>query len=335
MSFGGRIILLNSVLNAIPIFYLSFIRLSVKVWRRLVRIQREFLWGGVGGGRKINWVSWSKVCQPKIKGGLRVRDIRLVNLSLLAKWRWRVLQNEEGLWKEVLIEKYGDNINEVTTLGGLNWPRYISKWWKDIMTLDEGEGPNWFNPELQRKVRGGLETSFWKTKWRGEVTFCNKYPRLYAISNQKEARVGELGVASEFSFDWSFIWRQRLFVWEEELVSNLLLDLQGFERSLGTNEWVWKLEDDGKFSVRSMYKKLEGLADMGNEWREEEKRVFDQVWSSRAPSKVVAHSWRSLLNRIPTCLNLVLRMLFRQMLVCIVCCVIWKTNRQIIFFFAL
>lgn len=87
MSFGGRIILLNSVLNAIPIFYLSFLRMLVKVWRRLVRIQREFLWGEVGGGRKINWVKWSKVCQPKEKGGLGIRDIRLVNLSLLAKWR--------------------------------------------------------------------------------------------------------------------------------------------------------------------------------------------------------------------------------------------------------
>lgn len=87
LSFEGRIILLNSVLNAIPIFYLSFLRMLVKVWRRLVRVQREFLWGEVGGGRKINWVKWSKVCQPKEKGGLGIRDIRLANLSLLAKWR--------------------------------------------------------------------------------------------------------------------------------------------------------------------------------------------------------------------------------------------------------
>jgi hypothetical protein len=94
LSFSGRVVLLNSVLNAIPIFYLSFMRMLVKVWRRLVRIQREFLWGGVGGGRKINWVKWSKVCQPKENGGLGIRDIKLVNLSLLAKWRWRIIQGE-------------------------------------------------------------------------------------------------------------------------------------------------------------------------------------------------------------------------------------------------
>ena len=52
ISFGGRIVLLNSVINVIPIFYLSFLKMPGNVWRKLVRIQREFLWGGLmGGGR--------------------------------------------------------------------------------------------------------------------------------------------------------------------------------------------------------------------------------------------------------------------------------------------
>lgn len=110
ISFGGCIVLLNLVLNSIPIFYLSFMRMPVKVWRKLIRIQREFLWGGVSGGKKISWVRWSKVCQPKEEGGLGVRDIRVVNLSLLAKWRWRMIQGDNSLWMEVLLEKYGPSI---------------------------------------------------------------------------------------------------------------------------------------------------------------------------------------------------------------------------------
>jgi len=58
-----------------------------KVWQRIVRIQREFLSGGVESGRKINWVRWSLVCKPKEEGGLGVRDVRVVYWSLLAKWR--------------------------------------------------------------------------------------------------------------------------------------------------------------------------------------------------------------------------------------------------------
>jgi hypothetical protein len=47
ISLGGRIVLLNAVLNAIPIFYLSYMKIPMKVWRKVVRIQRNFLWGGV------------------------------------------------------------------------------------------------------------------------------------------------------------------------------------------------------------------------------------------------------------------------------------------------
>jgi hypothetical protein len=46
VSFGGRIILLNAVLNVIPIFYLSFLKVPIQVWKIIKRIQREFLWGG-------------------------------------------------------------------------------------------------------------------------------------------------------------------------------------------------------------------------------------------------------------------------------------------------
>jgi hypothetical protein len=100
ISLGGRITLINSVLNVIPIFFLSFLKMPMKVWRRIVRIQREFLWGGMGGGRKISWVRSKSVCQHKVNGGLGVRDVRVLNVSLLAKWRWRLLDGEVTLWKD-------------------------------------------------------------------------------------------------------------------------------------------------------------------------------------------------------------------------------------------
>lgn len=85
VSLGGRIVLLNSVLNAIPIFFLSYLKMPAKVVKLVTRIQREFLWGGTNGGRKICWVKWRKICHPKSKVGLGVRDVRLVNISLLTE----------------------------------------------------------------------------------------------------------------------------------------------------------------------------------------------------------------------------------------------------------
>jgi hypothetical protein len=49
VSLGGRLVLINSVLNSILIFYLSFLKMPVQVLKKVVRIQREFLWGGTRG----------------------------------------------------------------------------------------------------------------------------------------------------------------------------------------------------------------------------------------------------------------------------------------------
>jgi hypothetical protein len=39
VSLGGRVILINSVLAAIPLFYLSFLKMPTKVWRKIVMIR--------------------------------------------------------------------------------------------------------------------------------------------------------------------------------------------------------------------------------------------------------------------------------------------------------
>lgn len=48
--------LLKLVLNFVPIFYLSFFKVPSKIIKRVVRIQKEFLWGGLRGASKICWV---------------------------------------------------------------------------------------------------------------------------------------------------------------------------------------------------------------------------------------------------------------------------------------
>jgi hypothetical protein len=53
ISLEGRIVLLNSV----PIFYLYFLKMPVKVIKKVVCVQRRLLWGGVYSRvKKICWV---------------------------------------------------------------------------------------------------------------------------------------------------------------------------------------------------------------------------------------------------------------------------------------
>lgn len=110
ISFGGRIVLLNSILNSIPIFFLSYFKMPPGVWKKLVSLQRNFLWGGCSEARKIPWVRWSEVCKPKTEGGLGVRDLRVFNLALLGKWRWRLLSDGSSLWRDIIVARYGREV---------------------------------------------------------------------------------------------------------------------------------------------------------------------------------------------------------------------------------
>jgi len=92
----------------------------------------------VEGGRKINWVEWSVVCQPKDKGGHGVKDVHLMNLSLLGKWRWRLLYGENTLWKEVLEKRYGEKVDAKLEGGEEVCSNSALKWWKDLVNLDKG-----------------------------------------------------------------------------------------------------------------------------------------------------------------------------------------------------
>jgi len=57
---------------------------------------------------------------------------------------------------------------------------------------------------------------------------------------------------------------------------------------------------DGVFLVKSFYVKLEKLVVSEGEWNVEELRVFETIWDNKAPLKVVAFSWKLLLDQIPT-----------------------------------
>lgn len=95
---------------------------------------------------------------------------------------------------------------------------------------------------------------------------------------------------------WAFNWRRSLFVWEDNLLTELLGDLEGFVGSEVEDSWRWKLESDHFFSVKSMYSKLEGREVLEVTRPVGERRVFRQIWKTGAPSKVSAFVWKALLD---------------------------------------
>jgi hypothetical protein len=301
ISLSGRIVMINSVLNSIPIFFMSFLKMPVQVYKRVIRIQRELLWGGVKGGRKVNWISWKTVCREKKDGGLGVRDIRIVNVSLLAKWRWRLLQSEPALWKEVIVVKYRAGVLTNVVFNGIPGARFASSWWKDICSLENYvDSKNWLSEAIVRKVNDGATTSFWSHVWHESVSTAVAFLRLFSLSVQKEATIADMVVVTDDQIGWGFMWRQRLFRWEEDLLGRLITSLAQVVLSMGADVWIWKPDVVGVFSVKSSYDLLckEEFAEV--EDAQNVNKVFSQIWKSPAPSKLIAFSWQLIHNRIPT-----------------------------------
>ncbi|GLT51098.1 hypothetical protein SLA2020_245350 [Shorea laevis] len=133
LSFGGCIALLNSVLSALPTFYMSLFFMPKSVVSELTSIQRDFLWGGAELKRKISWVKWEYVCCSKEKGGLGVPDLSRRNWALLGKWWYRFGEGVDSLWKKVIREKYYGGRQEVDITAVEDWK--VSRVWGDVIQV--------------------------------------------------------------------------------------------------------------------------------------------------------------------------------------------------------
>jgi hypothetical protein len=65
---------------------------------KIDKIRRSFFWQGGGTKKKYHLVRWDKICKSKKKGGLGIKNLRKINVSLLVKWWWK-LEKEDGLWQ--------------------------------------------------------------------------------------------------------------------------------------------------------------------------------------------------------------------------------------------
>jgi hypothetical protein len=101
MSIAGRSTLVGSCLNNSPIYQLLVYLAPKTISDKIDKNRRSFFWQGGGTNkRKNHLVKWIKICRSKKKGGLGIKNLRKMNLSLLSKWWWK-LEYENGLWQDL------------------------------------------------------------------------------------------------------------------------------------------------------------------------------------------------------------------------------------------
>jgi hypothetical protein len=188
LSLGGRVTFLNSVLNSIPIHWLSFYKMPRAIVKEITRLQRNFLWAGTADNHKIPWVRWSQVCKRKEEGGLGVKNVEDFNKSLLCKWLWRILTNDNKLWCKLVRARMGVDDELFETRRGA--VRISSVWWEDICRIGK-ENNGLFFKEISKRLGSGESVKFWKEVWLGTEAFAVMFPRL--ISSKKNGLVNQMG----------------------------------------------------------------------------------------------------------------------------------------------
>lgn len=97
ISQAGREVLLKAVVQAIPTFAMSCLRLPISLCHEIEMLIKKFWWRQQGAQRKIHWKSWQVLCQSKSFRGLGFKDLKKFKEAMLAKQVWRQLTDQSSL----------------------------------------------------------------------------------------------------------------------------------------------------------------------------------------------------------------------------------------------
>ena len=134
---------------------------------------------GRGEKKKYHLVAWKTICLSKTRGGLGIKDITKMNISLLCKWWWK-LETESGLWQDLVEKKYlkGNSISVVKHKAD------DSPIWADLLKIRE--------VYLRGRViqtADGKRTLFWKDAWLQNKPLCVLHPVLFDWCQDKNITV--------------------------------------------------------------------------------------------------------------------------------------------------
>lgn len=91
LSLGGHLMLVNSVLSSIPMYWMAMFELPRWVILQIGRIRRDFLWSGRNLTKpKCKLMMWPHICKSKDQGGWGTVNFRYFNYALLGKWWWKI-----------------------------------------------------------------------------------------------------------------------------------------------------------------------------------------------------------------------------------------------------
>uniref|UniRef100_A0A2N9JBN0 Reverse transcriptase zinc-binding domain-containing protein n=1 Tax=Fagus sylvatica TaxID=28930 RepID=A0A2N9JBN0_FAGSY len=295
LSKGGHLTLLKSTLSSLPTYFLSLFTIPSSVAHRIEKLQRDFLWGGMGNDFKHHLVGWDKVCVPKAIGGLGVQSLVLLNKALLGKWLWRFGLEENNLWRQVIVAKFGVELggwrtNPIRGAHGCGL-------WKGIMSSWED-----YFQHVEFVVGQGNQVRFWKDKWCGDTALKDRFPLLFTCCSDREVTMDTVlnRAAPRGLGEWNVNFIRSFNDWEVGMVVEFFQLLSSFAiPHLVPDGLKWKCSKAGVFDSRSFYAALNERPGVVFPWK--------SVWKAKAPPRVAFFICTATWGKILTFDNLMQR----------------------------
>ena len=270
LSYGDRLILINSVLSSLPMFMFSFFEVPIGVRKRMDYFRSRFFWQSDGHKRKYRLTKWNIICRPKEQGVLGIEVLDIKNKCLLSKWPFKILSENDCVWHQLIHNKYlhSKSLSQVTV------KPTDSLFWKGLMKLKDE-----FFKRGSFSVGNGEKTRFWKDTCLGNESLSSQYPSLYNIIQRKEVSVADI-LSQSPPLNIGFRRALTGNKWTRWLrLVNRLMDVQLTDQP---DNFIWRLTDTGVFTVKSMY--LDLMSDH---------TVFlrKYIWKMKVPLKIKIFMW--------------------------------------------
>jgi ribonuclease HI len=290
LSQAGREILIKAVVQAIPTYSMSCFRLPDRLCHELEGLMRRFWWGHGDNKRKICWIKWKSLCQPKSWGGMGFRGLKQFNTALLGKQVWRLMTEKDSLFYKVFQAKFFPR-------GSIMEAKENSRGsfaWKSILGARQliRSGMWW-------RVGDGSQVKVWGDSWLPTLSA----PKLISPCPSPLTDLTVEKLIDPNTHSWALgNYEPYLLPFEVAEISRIPLSLCGARDAL-----VWPASSDGLFSVRSAYRLLlnqEVSLTPSSSSNDFMRRLWKSIWSLPVTPKVRNFLWRACGESLPTSLNL-------------------------------
>ena len=280
LTYAGRLTYVNSVLSALPTFYMCTLKLQKTIILRADRGRRHCIWAKKEDftDKVQSLAAWELVCKPKNKGGLGVINLEIQNEALLLKYMDKFMNKLDVPWVDLVWHSYYEGKVPHAS------PKSGSFWWKDICSLfSKYRGMTTCN------VGSGDSILLWKDKWEGSVPLAIQHSRLFSFALEPDISVSSaLQTEDLTSLFWLPMSPQAFEEFQslQDTIASLRL-----QNRPTTDAWVYS-QNNGIYTASSYYQFMFNGLVVGP--------IFQKLWKSRSLPKLKVFAWLLFVDRLNT-----------------------------------